>query len=136
MTATRCPKCSGSLKEKTVRNQSARECTGCGGLWIDVDAMSTAAGKPMSLWSVVEAELKHDARDTDMPCPSCSDRTLQATDFQGAELDWCSACRGVFLDPGEMKAVAKSHHRPMGDVVGEVAVETAEDALLSFLIWS
>lgn len=37
-----------------------------------------------------------------MKCPSCADATLVMTDRQGVEIDYCSACRGVWLDRGEL----------------------------------
>lgn len=37
-----------------------------------------------------------------MKCPSCSDTTLVMTDRQGVEIDYCPACRGVWLDRGEL----------------------------------
>ena len=125
MIAARCPKCSGSLKERILKGQTAHVCTGCEGMWIGVDEMSSAARKPMSLWSAVEAELDRDAHASGMTCPECQRNPLQATDFQGAELDWCAECRGVFLDPGELREVAKSHYRPWGEVVGELGKDAA-----------
>jgi Zn-finger nucleic acid-binding protein len=37
-----------------------------------------------------------------MKCPSCPDTTLVMTDRQGVEIDYCPACRGVWLDRGEL----------------------------------
>ena len=37
-----------------------------------------------------------------MKCPSCSDTTLVMTDRQGVEIDYCPACRGIWLDRGEL----------------------------------
>lgn len=58
-----------------------------------------------------------------MKCPNCVDTTLVMTDRQGVEIDYCPACRGVWLDRGELdklldKAVAPSHnsqHRSRGE---------------------
>lgn len=36
-----------------------------------------------------------------MKCPNCVDTTLVMTDRQGVEIDYCPACRGVWLDRGE-----------------------------------
>jgi uncharacterized protein len=35
-------------------------------------------------------------------CPSCTDAVLVMTDRQGVEIDYCPACRGVWLDRGEL----------------------------------
>ncbi|MCF8159488.1 MAG: zf-TFIIB domain-containing protein [Polaromonas sp.] len=37
-----------------------------------------------------------------MKCPSCPDTTLVMTDRQGVEIDYCPACRGIWLDRGEL----------------------------------
>lgn len=37
-----------------------------------------------------------------MKCPSCADSTLVMTDRQGVEIDYCPACRGIWLDRGEL----------------------------------
>lgn len=44
-----------------------------------------------------------------MKCPTCPEVTLVMTDRQGIEIDYCSQCRGVWLDRGELdKLVEKS----------------------------
>jgi len=37
-----------------------------------------------------------------MKCPTCHDATLVMTGRQGVEIDYCPACRGVWLDRGEL----------------------------------
>jgi hypothetical protein len=37
-----------------------------------------------------------------MKCPHCPDSTLVMTDRQGVEIDYCPACRGIWLDRGEL----------------------------------
>ena len=37
-----------------------------------------------------------------MKCPVCPDSVLLITDRQGVEIDYCSQCRGVWLDRGEL----------------------------------
>lgn len=38
-----------------------------------------------------------------MKCPTCPDSTLVMTERQGVEIDYCPACRGVWLDRGELE---------------------------------
>jgi len=50
-----------------------------------------------------------------MKCPNCIDTTLVMADKQGVEIDYCPACRGVWLDRGELdklleKAAAAAPH--------------------------
>ncbi len=37
-----------------------------------------------------------------MKCPNCPDSTLVMTERQGVEIDYCPACRGIWLDRGEL----------------------------------
>ena len=37
-----------------------------------------------------------------MKCPTCPDTTLVMADRQGIEIDYCPACRGIWLDRGEL----------------------------------
>ena len=37
-----------------------------------------------------------------MKCPACPDSNLLMTDRQGVEIDYCPACRGIWLDRGEL----------------------------------
>ena len=44
-----------------------------------------------------------------MNCPMCRDISLIMSDRQGIEIDYCSECRGVWLDRGELyKTIERS----------------------------
>ena len=46
-----------------------------------------------------------------MKCPNCN-ATLQMTERQGIEIDYCPQCRGVWLDRGELdKLIERSASR-------------------------
>lgn len=48
-----------------------------------------------------------------MKCPVCPDTTLLMSERQGVEIDYCPACRGVWLDRGELdKLVELSGRQP------------------------
>ncbi len=50
-----------------------------------------------------------------MKCP-IDQTTLQITDRQGIEIDWCPTCRGVWLDRGELdKVIERSGAITEGD---------------------
>ena len=40
-----------------------------------------------------------------MKCPTCPDSVLVMTDRSGIEIDYCPACRGVWLDRGELDKI-------------------------------
>lgn len=37
-----------------------------------------------------------------MKCPVCTDTPLVMAERQGVEIDYCPACRGIWLDRGEL----------------------------------
>lgn len=40
-----------------------------------------------------------------MKCPHCTDTTLVMAERHGIEIDYCPACRGVWLDRGELDKI-------------------------------
>ena len=40
-----------------------------------------------------------------MMCPVCSNVELKLAERQGVEIDYCSKCRGVWLDRGELDKI-------------------------------
>lgn len=40
-----------------------------------------------------------------MKCPTCINTTLIMSERQGVEIDYCPACRGVWLDRGELDKI-------------------------------
>jgi Zn-finger nucleic acid-binding protein len=74
-----------------------------------------------------------------MKCPTCNDTPLVMAERQGVEIDYCPACRGIWLDRGELDKLldraasvvpvgsapaqqvaspAPGLHRPQGDGYG------------------
>jgi len=49
-----------------------------------------------------------------MKCPQCQ-TDLMITDRQGIEIDFCSQCRGVWLDGGELDKLIERASRYGGD---------------------
>ena len=37
-----------------------------------------------------------------MKCPTCTETSLVMAERQGVEIDYCPACRGIWLDRGEL----------------------------------
>jgi uncharacterized protein len=56
-----------------------------------------------------------------MKCPSCPDTTLVMTDRQGVEIDYCPACRGIWLDRGELdKLLERANTAPTASAQNSV----------------
>ena len=42
-----------------------------------------------------------------MKCPTCHSSSLVITERSGIEIDYCTQCRGVWLDRGELEKLLK-----------------------------
>jgi len=45
------------------------------------------------------------AKNNYMKCPVCKEKDLVMSDRQGIEIDYCTECRGVWLDRGELDKI-------------------------------
>ena len=62
-----------------------------------------------------------------MRCPVCPESVLVMTERQGVEIDYCPACRGVWLDRGELdKLIAVSEARSAPQPSGAASQQRPE----------
>jgi Zn-finger nucleic acid-binding protein len=100
----RCPKCSGSMHSGGGDQGPVYTCYGCWGLWIDTSALDEAeerrpAGNRLHA-ALQELDIS-EMEVTRLQCArSCSGKLL-AIHCRGVAIEFCSVCRGVFLDKGE-----------------------------------
>lgn len=47
-----------------------------------------------------------------MNCPTCADERLVLSERSGIEIDYCPACRGVWLDRGELDKILERSSAP------------------------
>ena len=66
-----------------------------------------------------------------MKCPTCPDAVLVMTDRSGIEIDYCPACRGVWLDRGELdKIIERTAAAPTAAVLtGPAPAPSPQDAM-------
>ncbi|MEN3110601.1 zf-TFIIB domain-containing protein [Uliginosibacterium paludis] len=61
-----------------------------------------------------------------MQCPVCKDQTLTMSERNGIEIDYCPACRGVWLDRGELdKIIERASVDPVPPVPARQPVHAA-----------
>ena len=53
-----------------------------------------------------------------MKCPVCPATELLMTEREGAEIDYCPACRGVWLDRGELDVIVERSRGRSSDASG------------------
>ena len=58
-----------------------------------------------SIERIFNSILKLDYRQSRRQCPACAGRYLKVVVIEATELDFCSSCKGVFFDPGELERV-------------------------------
>ena len=106
-----CPRCSEELVSSTTGNIQVEECQGCNGFWIGDEELRRLKddADPDLRW--MDFELwEHPDRfrvsATPVTCPNC-DRQIAAIDYgdTGVEVDYCTHCRGVWIDSGELDKV-------------------------------
>lgn len=59
-----------------------------------------------------------------MKCPVCTETQLALTERQGIEIDYCPACRGVWLDRGELDKLIE---RGATQATGQAPVQRQPD---------
>jgi Zn-finger nucleic acid-binding protein len=61
-----------------------------------------------------------------MRCPRC-ESVLQEKEREGVTVDACVACRGIWLDRGELEKLIARSRREMDDELGRASFRTAGD---------
>ena len=63
-----------------------------------------------------------------MKCPTCPDSMLIMSDRQGVEIDYCPACRGIWLDRGELDKILDRAAANSAAVTAPVAASAPQPA--------
>jgi Zn-finger nucleic acid-binding protein len=102
-----CVKCTSVLDKSKVDGIEVDLCPACGGLWLDhgeierLQKGNTTAvdGLKKALTGGAPAGLS----DTTTNCPACPGK-LKEVKLGAVHIDYCTQCKGVFLDKGELDA--------------------------------
>lgn len=108
-----CPRCTSPLQALALAAVHVRECSACGGLWMDPDTLQKLcdaheehAGVVSSLESRVPANPAPQDTIRYIPCPQCA-KLMNRVNFahsSGVVMDVCKS-HGVWLDRGELQRV-------------------------------
>lgn len=79
-------------------------CPACGGLWLDFGKLQAVTGREL------EPELL--GGHTSRRCPFCRITLAPASLPGGVPVETCTACRGVYLDAGELSAMGGAEPPP------------------------
>ena len=103
-----CPHCNCSLEAVADSDLPVHHCPSCSGTWItgrSLHAMLAKSSDSASIERIFNSILKLDYRQSRRQCPACAGRYLKVVVIEATELDFCSSCKGVFFDPGELERV-------------------------------
>ena len=87
----------------------------CNGIWVNRNSLTAFLEKSKSDLSIAEsfqAILDSDVEETARKCPKCNNRFLIACYVEDTELDFCTYCKGLFFDEGELESVFNIKNEP------------------------
>src|SRR5262249_26033038 len=108
-----CPRCTSALSERAFGATTIDGCTSCGGLWFDCQELNRVTHDPtvglMEIERTFQRAVFSDGSGGDMQCPTCTQplREFSFPHTPNITLDACSTCRGIWVDDGEIGAIAE-----------------------------
>ncbi len=106
-----CPKCEAELESRNVEGVELNRCPTCKGHWFDDQELRKVKDLADTDLNWMDFELwKHPDRfrasPANSPCPRC-DEGMVAIDYDNTEIevDFCTQCRGVWLDRWEFEKI-------------------------------
>ncbi len=121
-----CVRCTSVLDNATVSGVEVDLCPSCGGLWLDAGELERIGKSDAKSMGELQKSLKGSATpeppsETQTSCPACS-AELKQTKVGSVTVDFCTTCKGVFLDKGELdEAVRVTAGASFADVVAAAA---------------
>ncbi len=109
-----CPRCTKILQEATACGVKIEGCQGCGGAWFDRGELTEIAKANPAALVTIDQQFRPSRTsafgfDRLMTCPVCLRRLepFEFKHFAGVEARGCPHCRGVWMDDGELSAIAE-----------------------------
>ncbi len=106
----RCPKCSDmEMAAYTHEGVEVDRCLGCGGVWLDQGEITVVLNQ--QLGPLIEqgevTELTGDPKRSRRraTCHRCGRSMVPMTGLAEVTFDYCSGCRSMFLDAGELSTL-------------------------------
>ncbi len=107
----KCPRCHIELNSRSIQDIEIDECRDCQGIWLDAEKLRRLkdGADPDLQWMDFElwdhANRFHLA-EKPIECPTCA-TALVAIEYgdTGVEIDYCTDCRGVWLDADEFSKI-------------------------------
>ncbi len=99
-----CPQCRSVLQPFWAGDVELDRCGGCGGLWFDWGELERVVGRPLAPEPLDGV--------TSRRCAFCGITLAPAVLPGGVPVETCTACRGIYLDAGELRELGGSEPEP------------------------
>lgn len=145
----KCPACKGSLEAEVLEDGVAVDrCDRCHGIWIGEEGLRLARDDADENLIWLELDLWRDrqrflVRGEGYDCPSCDGKLhrvryaspdVHAAEGEGSgagvDIDYCRACRAVWLGEGELEAIVQAMEGELGRMTsGELLKKAVGEAV-------
>lgn len=130
-----CPNCKVELVQKNIQGVLIDECEQCEGLWFEESELRQVKDKIDADLNWMDFEiLKHPEKFKPTAerttCPSCH-QAMHVLDYDKTkvEIDYCSACKGVWLEKNELERIIEALEQEiLTKSVGEYVSATIDEA--------
>lgn len=96
----RCASCKGAMQRFFAEGVELDRCRRCGGVWLDGGELSELLGRTL--------EPRLATGLSSRACCSCGKGMKSVNLPAGVKAEMCAACKGIYLDDGELQAIAYS----------------------------
>lgn len=116
MAESTCPRCGDALASRAFGAVELDGCPRCGGIWFDRGELNQVTRDPeiglIEVERAFERVLARSACHGPMDCPRCRSRLVPYTFPHTPDIpvSICLACKGVWLDDGEVEQLAERIH--------------------------
>jgi len=126
-----CLKCTSILDKARIEDVEVDHCPACGGLWLDHGEIERISRKMASEIDRLRRLLHPQGGPPAVPseiqnaCPACTGMMKEVT-LGGIRIDFCSRCKGFFLDRGEIDGAiqaVKDQKMTVAQIVAAAASE-------------
>jgi Zn-finger nucleic acid-binding protein len=126
-TTWRCPQCQLPLHRTETGPLVEWRCPPCSLSWVTRTNLLSIVQKS-GLDQLTKQLEQAPASARQLLCPACHTPSFRTIPAQGAELDLCTTCHGLILDPGEAQRIVSDSYwkRSGADVKGDLAAGAIE----------
>jgi Zn-finger nucleic acid-binding protein len=126
-----CLKCTEVMDRSRIDDIEVDHCSRCGGLWLDHGEVERLSKKMASdidrLRKLVSAKPGPPPVPTEVEalCPACTS-AMKEVPLGAIHIDFCTRCKGIFLDRGELDAALAVLKDSKATIVALIATAAAE----------